>query len=271
MAPHVALEQAVELARYPGAQMHAVGHVSDRHLADRHPGPQSLPHGTAHLAVKGAHSVSPRGPAHRQGRDAKGLAVVGAVNPAQSQRVLDIDVGRLQVAAGVTPHLVRRKLVVTGGNRCVRGEDIRRAHDLHGRGFAEAGPLAQRLEALKNQKRAMTLVQMSHGRCEIERGQRAHAGNSQQQLLPNANVAVPDIEAGGELAVRRAVFRRVGVQQNQRHAAHVHPPKAHGDLMAVNGHSDRHRLPVGRAHRRHREDLHVVLGKLLPLCAARVD
>ena len=123
--------------------MDAVGHVADRNLSDGDAGPQPLPHLPAHGAVKRAHAVSPGRTSHRQDGNAEGLVIVGAVNPTQGERVRDIDVGRLQIGAGVALHLVRRELVVPCRNRRVRGEYVRRAHDLHGRGLAEAGPLAE--------------------------------------------------------------------------------------------------------------------------------
>jgi hypothetical protein len=70
----------------------------------------------------------------------------------------------------------------------------------------------------------VALVHVPARRLDAERLQRARAARAQHQLLLEAHAAVALVEPVGDVAVGLAVFLEVGVEEVQRHMAHLGAP-----------------------------------------------
>ena len=70
----------------------------------------------------------------------------------------------------------------------------------------------------------MPFVHVIGGRADVQGAQHVHAASAQQDLLPQADVAVRFIQAGRDLAVLRRIGRQVGVQQVEVDPPHAYQP-----------------------------------------------
>src|SRR6185436_13877495 len=113
--------------------------------------------------------------------------------------------------------------VVSGGHGRVGRED-RRLADLLERVLERPAPLDQLADPLQHDEARVALVEMERAGADAERLERADAADAEDDLLLNARLAIAAVEARGELAIPRRVFRQVGVEQVQRDAADEHAP-----------------------------------------------
>jgi hypothetical protein len=70
----------------------------------------------------------------------------------------------------------------------------------------------------------VALVHVERGWLDAQRAQQAHAADAEQGFLHDARGAVAAIDARGQVAEMLFVLRQVGVEQIDRHAAHVDAP-----------------------------------------------
>ena len=99
----------------------------------------------------------------------------------------------------------------------------------------------------------MALVHVEHlGRGQPfdggERADRPHAADAGQDLLLDAVFLVAAVEPVGDAAQIVLVLRDVGIQQQQRDAAHLRHPDPRPQLRGVG----QRQLAPAPAHRRHR-------------------
>ena len=115
----------------------------------------------------------------------------------------------------------------------------------------------------------MALVRVEHlgGRCAGDAAvgaQRAHAADAEQHLLLQAMLAAAAVQPVGDLALGGVVLLDVGVQQEQRDAAHLRDPDAGGDEAAAGqADGDLRGGPVGLAEER--DGAAVGIGDRVPL------
>ena len=78
----------------------------------------------------------------------------------------------------------------------------------------------------------MAFVDVPDRRLQIHRRERAHAADAKHQLLLQARGAIAAVEAVRDGAVALAVFRRVGIEEEQPHMADARLPDLHHQLAA---------------------------------------
>ncbi len=267
----VAVEEQVHLRRHPALDVHAVGDVADRHLFLGTVGEQRLPHPPRDGAVQRADAIGVPRELQRQHGHAERLVVIGRVDPPQSHEVLVGQVQRLADLAQVLLHQRGREPVVAGGHRRVGGEDR------HGRDVAHH--LAERQAArhdlpadhLQRRECAVPLVEVHHRGGDLQRVQGPQPADAQEQLLADAGPGIAAVEPRRQRPVRVAVLRHVGVQQEERRAADLHPPDSRVQHAAGGLHRDQERLPVGAGHALDRQQLDVGVEVLLLLPAVGIE
>ena len=117
-------------AGHPGGQVHAVGHVPDRHRFPVPIGPELPPDVARDLTVPPGHAVHPGGEPHGRHRHVK-LARQGGVG-AQAEQRLAVYAHLLPHRSGAGLELVGGERVVARRHRGVGGEDAVGPHLLDG-------------------------------------------------------------------------------------------------------------------------------------------
>ena len=256
--------------------MHAVGDRPDRHLGLVEGRPQAVEHAAADVAVEQGHAVGALGQAeahhrHVEHRRVATVVVLGA----EREDPLDGDAGGRAGLAEVLLDQRAREPVDARRHRRVGGEhggrtaDLERGVEVELRTTLLDGELADPLEA---EEAGVALVGVEDLR---RRGagdprvdaQRAHATDTEEQLLAQAVLAVAAVEAVGHVAVVLGVALDVGVQEQQRHPADAGDPDLRQQIGAVRE-RDRDQRPraVLLAQQRDRQAVGVEdrVGLLLP-------
>ena len=254
--------------RQPGARVHAIRDVTDRHLVFAVVWPQHLPRPARDPAVQARHRV--RVARHLEGEHghAQRLARVLGPHAAQAQELLPRQPQRQAQRLEVLVDQLGRKAVVAGVDRRVRREHRGLRHVLRDVGERATGLDHAQACVLERGEGAVALVQVQAAPVDTAGAQRADAAHAEQQLLPDAHPLVTEVQARGQAAVLVGVAVDVGVEQQQLVAAHVDLPDLREQPLVGERHLDDERLAVGpRAQRRAqvlggRAD---VFGVLLPL------
>ncbi len=112
----------------------------------------------------------------------------------------------------------------------------------------------------------MPLVHVQDGRVVPQLAQQPHSADAEQDFLADAHLAVARVEPGRQFAVPRLVLGHVGVHQEQRHAANLHPPDAGVHQPALHLDGNAALLAVVAAHELDGHILHVyrLIDRLLP-------
>ena len=113
--------------------------------------------------------------------------------PAEVEQRLAVETGLGGERPDVSEDELLVEHLVPGRHRRVRGEDRRGAHLLERVGRLQP-LLHERARPLDLQERGVALVQVEDGRLDPERRQRADAADPEQQLLPDAVLAVAAVE-----------------------------------------------------------------------------
>ena len=145
--------------------------------------------------------------------------------------------------------------VVAGRDRGVGGEDRPLGRD--GR--------------LERHERGVALVEVEQPRLDPERGERAGAADTEQDVLREPRVGLADVQARGDPARGQVVLRPLRVEQVERDAADVDAPDLRGDRHVADGDGDGQRLAVGTGDERGGQALGVGVDPVLVLPAAGVD
>jgi hypothetical protein len=266
----VAIEQPAHRVAEPRGEVHAVGDVSDRHVVLRALGPQRRPHAARDLAVTAAHPVRRAAGPQRELGHAERLAAVVRTRAAQPDGFVELEAH----ADGQRPQRIgdlgRIVGVVAGRHRRVGGEDGARA----GRGERVVERKAARelgARELQRGQRSVAFVEVHDAWLDAHRAQRAHAADAQQRVLGQAQVAPAGVQARGDPASDLAVLGPVGVQEIERHAAHVHAPDLRDDVLVTHRDDDGQRLAVLAGDQRRRLTLGIGLHPGLVLPSGGVD
>ena len=246
----VARQQVGDLGRDPGVGVHAVGDRPDGRLVRLQVGPQVAEHVPAHLAVELGDAVGPPGQAQAHDRHVERLVrrVPGAV--AEGYEVADLDPDLVAPAAEVLLHQRQREAVDARGHRGVGGEDAAGPHRLDGLGVAEPVAHHQLADALQAQEPGVALVGVEHLGLDAHGLQRPDPADAQQDLLAQPVLGVAAVEPVGDAAQVVAVLLDVGVEEVQRHPAHVRLPQLRHQRVLVGGqvHLDPHVLTQRERH-----------------------
>ena len=125
--------------------------------------------------------------------------------------------------------------------------------------------------ALEQQERGVALVEVPHGGVDADGAQGADAAHAEHDLLAEPHLAAADVEDVGDRPVRRIVVRHVGVEQEERHAAHLGDPHGGVDVAAGEVDLDLQRQPVAAAGAPQRQLVRIDIGLGVLLVAVRVD
>ena len=203
--------------------MDAVGHMGDGDLRHRDTLPALLPHMAGDHAVQGADAVGLHGILEGQDGHLEDVAFA-AFKAAHVDQGLPADAHGLDIGLEIGLHAFQRKALVAGIHGRVGREQGAAAHDFAGFFEGQAVFLHQQADALEDEEGRMPLVHVIGGRADVQGAQHAHAAPAQQDLLPQADIAVRFIQAGRDLAVLGRIGRQIGVQQVEPDPPHTHQP-----------------------------------------------
>ncbi len=212
-------QQVGERGVEPRAQVDAVRDVADRRGASVAVGPEPRPHLAGDLAVELGDAVREAGEPEREGRQAEARLLAGAPELEQRRAV---DAGRGGEPADVALDELLAEDLVPGRHGRVRRED-RRPADVLDRVTRRRPLLDERAQPLDREERRVALVHVEDARLDTERGQRPHAADAEQELLPDAVLAVAAVERIGQ---------PLHLEQVERDRADVLPPDRRGDRLA---------------------------------------
>ena len=161
----VAVEQRAHRIADPRRQVHAVGHVADRHVVDGAIGPQRGPHLAGDLAVAAADAVARAARVQGELRHAERLALVLGARAAEAQDRVEVDADLVGERAQRLAHELGLVGVVAGRHRRVRGEDRARAG--RGQRVVERGARGQLgARQLQRGEGGVALVEVHDGRVD---------------------------------------------------------------------------------------------------------
>jgi len=257
--PRVAGRQRQNLRRDPAGRVDAVGDRADRHLAGVKPGPQPGEHFPADLTVQPAHPVHPLGQAHAHHGHVEHRRVPAGVGlRAQGQDPVTRQRRVRRVPAELALHQIPGEPVDPGGHRGVRGENG--AGPAQPDGLLEAQPLGRVLtDPFQAEEARVPLVGVEDlglrmaGQLAVG-AHRAHAAHAQQQFLAQPVLAAAPVQPVGDLPQARIVLFHVGVEQQQRHPAHLRQPHLRRQRAALaQGERHGHRGAVAAAQQGDRQ------------------
>ena len=101
--------------RHPGFRVNAIGDTRDRHLADRHAGPNLLPERLAHRSMQAADAIRIPARPQRENGHAKSIDWIRACL-AETKKFVEGDLQLGGEIAEITQHHLARKSVVAGRN-----------------------------------------------------------------------------------------------------------------------------------------------------------
>ena len=242
VGPHVLRIEILHGGREPGPDVHAVGDVPDRHLVLAVVRPEHLPRLAGDPAVQRRDAVGVAGHLERQHRHAERLAVVVGADAAEAQEVGLRQPQRAAQRLQVIVDQLGREAVMTGVDRRVGGEH-RALRDLL-RAGAEVGPglLHQEAGVLQGGEGAVPLVEVQAPPVDAGRAQRADAAHAEEQLLPDADPLIAEVEAGRQLPVLLGVAVDVGVEEQELVPSDRDLPDLRQQRLARERHLDDDRL-----------------------------
>ena len=219
--------------------------MRDGHIGHRPARKQRLPHGAGHRTVAPAHAIGMAAGPQGQGAHAHGLVGVAGIDPPHGQKLLAV-AHQIGNAPQHCQHLMALVSLVAGRHRGVGGEHHLLAHSGPGVIDPALGPCLE--HQLKHPQRRVPLVQVVCGWRNAQCAQGPHAPNTQHGVLGQPDRPTALIQARGHPAPDLAVLRQIGVQQIQRHPAHIHPPDLHRHVLIVNRHAHGHGASVPARH-----------------------
>jgi hypothetical protein len=217
------LEQLGPLQVDPGARVHPVGDVPDRHLGGLEPGPQAAEHVARHVAVQPAHAVGSLGQAQAHDGHVEGGVVAVGLGP-ELHDLVDPQAGLDATGPEVALDERAREPVDAGGDRRVGGEDRAGPDRLDGGRAVEALLLDQAPDALQAEEAGVALVGVEHLRLDAEGAQGPDPADPEQDLLAQPVLASAAVQAVGDGPLGGGVLVDVGVEQQQRRPADLGPP-----------------------------------------------
>ena len=233
----------------PGAHVHAVGDVTDRHLVLAVMRPEHLPGLPGDAAVQRGDAVRVARHLERQHGHAQRLPVILGADAPEAQELVLGEAERAPQRLQVIVDQLGREAIVAGVDGGVGGEHRALGDLLRAGPEIGAGQLHEQARVLQGGERAVAFVQVQAAPVDAGGAQRAHAAHAQQQLLPDADALIAEVKPGGELAVLFRVAVHVGVQQQQLVATDGDLPHLRPQGLPRQRDLDDDRLP-GRGQRR---------------------
>ena len=100
-------------------------------------------------------------------------------------------------------------------------------------------------DALQDDERRVSFVQVPGRRLDAHGLEDADAADAEDDLLLDARLAVASVETRRELAIPRRVLLEIGVEEEEPHAAELHLPDRHEDGAIPERHGDDAGAAVG--------------------------
>ena len=239
----VVVEERRHLERQPRGDVDAVGDGAHRTVLVVDARPDGRPHVARHLAVQLADAVDEVGGAQRERRHVEERPAAVVVVAEREERVA-VGAERAPRAGEVRLDQAERERVVSGRHRRVRGEDRRPAHRVERR-FERRAALDLIADALQDDERRVSFVQVPGRRLDAHGLEDADAADAEDDLLLDARLAVAAVEPRRELAIPGRVLLEIGVEEEEPDAAEPHLPDRHEHGAIPERHGDDAGAAVG--------------------------
>ncbi len=228
--PEMTVEQGHHPVGHPGGEVDAIGDVPDRHARHFALGPERSPHLAGLLAVTAGDAVHARREPDGRDRHVE-AALVECGMSSETQKLLAADPHLL-------PHLggSNALLDLLGGERVVSSRHWRMGREHAGRShaadrFGERAAARHELShALDQHEGGVAFVGVPDGRVEPQSAQHPHTAHTENPFLSQPQLRPAGVKPIRQAAVGSVVLVEVGIQQEDRHAAHHNAPgpDAHG-------------------------------------------
>ena len=110
----------------------------------------------------------------------------------------------------------------------------------------------------EGQERRVPFIHVKHVRLNAERAQRFYAANTEDDFLAHPHFQIAAIKLGGNQPVLRAVFRSIGIEQIQTHAANAQLPKLRENFAVQDGHGNE-KVRIFTAHLTNRQVMKILI------------
>ncbi len=245
LGPELAVEELrPELVQESG-QVHAIGHEANGVLLGADLGPAVGAQPLRDSAVDAAHAVDVSRAVQREERHVEVTRCRRGVT--EIEKPLDRHAELVDEVVEVIEDQAMPEGVMPGGDRGVRGEHASGRGGLQ-RGIERQAPCHVLAQQLQNEKGCMALVEVPDGRGQAEDSQRAHPADTEDHLLADAGRFVAAVQPPGDIAVRRRILGRVGVEQVDGDSAGLGLPDAGHHVAAGDAHADLDPLAGGAVH-----------------------
>ena len=246
----ILVEQLRQSAGHPRSNVDAVCQGAHRVAVVLQAWPDRRPHLSGHASMELADGVDLPGRAQCQ-RGHIEVWAAAVVVITQRQKRLTVTSERAPAAGEMGFDEAERERVVSGRDRCVRGEHRCSPH--FGQGGLEALTLLDQLaHPLEHDECGMALVEMPDHRVGAQSSECPHAADSKNDLLLDTSLGVAAVQPGGELPVPRRVFLETGVEEIQLGAPEAHAPDRDLHRTATERHRDDTRSSTWCHRRGHR-------------------
>src|SRR5664280_2226879 len=228
--------------RGPRVRMDSVRHDGDRDLRERRLRKNAAPQAARHVRMQLRDAVDVRREAQPEHGHREELVRVLGNLPSKPEELVERDAVSVDLAGEVLLHQLGREEVDPRRDGRVRREDASRHRDLARLGERQASFGAELADPLEPEKRGVSLVRVAHCGPEAREIERAHAADTERQLLADPHLLVAPVEAVRDLAIARPIHREVRIEKEKRRAA---DPNAADEEMNV---------PLADAHTHDRRD-----------------
>ena len=237
--------QTAQAHSRPGREMHAVGHVTDMQFVLEIPRPQISQNLFGDLAVQPRHAVDLLREVAGKHRHREFFVRILRIHATQADKLRPVDAQLLGIVRQILPdHRLRERIVSRRHGRMGRKQ---RGGANHFQRFGESQSAAhhQVADALQPEKCRMTLVAMGNVLRDMQRLERPHTADTQQNLLFEPVLPIAAVQVMRHPAILLEIGLVIGVEQVQVGTSHPAKPDAGRERTSRQG--NRHGRPV--AHR----------------------
>lgn len=252
--------------------MDAVGYVCDRHVVNRNLGPVPLPHGTADTCMKPAHTVVVSGYPEGEKTHVERFEIVFRVSPAQCEEVFLVQPQPIIIMGEIAVDQIGFEYIDSCRNRGMSGENTAGAYC--DESFIEREFLLfdQFPDSPDSAESGVPLVHVDSTGIDSQGCEGFYPPNTDHYFLLDAHFLVATVELVCDRPVVGAVIRNVGIEQVERHPAHLDLPDAGEYFAAGEIHPDQKGVVViFRAHQTDRHFERIAIGIRLLLVTVDIQ
>ena len=268
-AEHLGVD-GLPLRSAPSGIVHTVGHITHeeflRQITRIHVREDIL----RNLAVQHGNTVHILRDVGGQVAHGEFLVAVQRIVLTQGHEGLPVNLQTIRIMADILAQHTLVEGIVTGGNRCMGGEQRTGLHHFQGLAEVQVVFLDVLTQTLQADESGMAFVAVVHLGIQTQLAEGADTAHTQQEFLLETVLPVAAIEVIGNLAVFLTVGLIVGVHQVKVGAAHFHLPQAGGKAAAGESHRSGDPFTVLVQHGNRRdlgEVLGIIIGHLITLGA----